>query len=206
MRYILDSNGYIESVSCTPIVCNNKGCTEYTGNVPEGYSSLEEWATTANVRAYKVVDGQLVYDSAKDTELQNLYKTEGNINYIEARVYSGQSVAKETLATIQYTPINKLGNGIGLSNGVITINNSNIKLISINAATRNTTWTNGGISMYLFVNGENKATNVMQNTTDGVLNATVPVAKGDQIEIKIYCSVAVKLENQAWSYLNVLAM
>ena len=76
MRYILDSNGYVESVSCTPFFCNNKGCTEYTGNVPEGYSSLEEWATTANVRAYKVVSGQLVYDSAKDTELQNLYKNQ----------------------------------------------------------------------------------------------------------------------------------
>lgn len=78
MRYILDSNGYVESVSCTPIVCNDKGCTEYTGNVPDGYSSLEEWATTANVKAYKVVNGQLVYDSAKDTELQALYESESN--------------------------------------------------------------------------------------------------------------------------------
>ena len=77
MRYILDDNGYIESVSCTPFFCNNKGCTEYTGNVPDGYSSLEEWATTANVRAYKVVNGQLVYDSAKDTELQNYNKELG---------------------------------------------------------------------------------------------------------------------------------
>ena len=76
MRYILDDNGYIESVSCTPFFCNNKGCTEYTRDTPEGYSSLEEWATTANVRAYKVVDGQLVYDSAKDTELQNLYSSQ----------------------------------------------------------------------------------------------------------------------------------
>lgn len=37
MRYILDDNGYIDSVSCTPFECKGKGCTEYTGAIPEGY-------------------------------------------------------------------------------------------------------------------------------------------------------------------------
>lgn len=78
MRYILDSSGYIESVSCSHIECNNKGCTQYTGSVPSGYSSLQEWATTANIRAYKISSGNLVYDATRaaelEAELNNGYK------------------------------------------------------------------------------------------------------------------------------------
>lgn len=70
MRYILDDTGYIYSVSCNPFECNNKGCTGYTGAIPDGYDTLEQWATTANIRAYKVIDGQLVYDAAKAAELE----------------------------------------------------------------------------------------------------------------------------------------
>lgn len=70
MRYILDDSGYIYSVSCNPIECNNKGCTGYTGAVPEGYDTIEQWATTANIRAYKIVDGQLVYDANRAAELE----------------------------------------------------------------------------------------------------------------------------------------
>jgi hypothetical protein len=70
MRYILDDSGYIYSVSCNPIECNNKGCTGYTGAVPEGYDSLEHWATTANIRAYKIVSGNLTYDSTRAAALE----------------------------------------------------------------------------------------------------------------------------------------
>lgn len=82
MRYILDDSGYIHSVSCSHIECNNKGCTEYTGTVPSGYSSLQEWATTANIRAYKIVNGDLTYDSARDAELKAAWAKTGRIeNY-----------------------------------------------------------------------------------------------------------------------------
>lgn len=70
MRYILDSSGYIESVSCNTFECNDKSCTEYTGTIPEGYSSLEAWATTANIRAYKIVNGNLSFDKTRDEALQ----------------------------------------------------------------------------------------------------------------------------------------
>ena len=70
MRYILDDSGYIYSVSCNPIECNNKGCTGYTGSVPEGYDSIELWATTANIRAYKIVNGNLTYDADRAAALE----------------------------------------------------------------------------------------------------------------------------------------
>jgi hypothetical protein len=70
MRYVLDDLGYIEAFSCNPIICDNKTCSAYSGTTPEGYSSLQEWAQTANIRAYKIVDGNLTYDEARATALE----------------------------------------------------------------------------------------------------------------------------------------
>lgn len=70
MRYILDNLGYIEAVSCTHIECNNKSCQEYTGTIPDGYSSFAEWAEKVNIRAYKIVDGNLTLDTARAAELE----------------------------------------------------------------------------------------------------------------------------------------
>lgn len=78
MRYILDNNGYIEAIAFgSAIICNNNSCTEYVGTIPDGYSSLTEWAENANIRAYKIVSNNLIYDSAKDAELQAQWATEG---------------------------------------------------------------------------------------------------------------------------------
>lgn len=77
MRYILDNFGYIEEVTFGGLIeCNDKSCTEYIGTIPEGYETLEEWQCNANIRAYKIVDGNLVYDAAKDNELQSLFDKE----------------------------------------------------------------------------------------------------------------------------------
>lgn len=76
MRYILDDNGYIDSVSCTPFNCKDKSCTEYTGEIPSGYESIAEWAQNANIRAYKVVEGNLTLDEVKAAELEAEWATE----------------------------------------------------------------------------------------------------------------------------------
>ena len=81
MRYILDDYGYVEEVAFGGYIeCNNKGCTEYVGTVPSGYSSLEDWHEKANIRAYKVVDGNLIYDADKDAELEAIYEEEAGNN------------------------------------------------------------------------------------------------------------------------------
>lgn len=81
MRYILDDLGYIEEVTFGGLIqCNNKSCTEYTGKVPEGYESLEEWDLEANIRAYKIVDGNLVYDDKRDAKLQEQCEIEAEKN------------------------------------------------------------------------------------------------------------------------------
>lgn len=70
MRYILDDQGYVEIVSCNPIECESKSCTEYKGLIPLGYYSLEEWAAKANIRAYKIVDGTLTYDAERAAAIE----------------------------------------------------------------------------------------------------------------------------------------
>lgn len=76
MMYILDDLGYIQEFSSNHISCNNKNCIEYKGTIPSGYSSLEDWAINANIRAYKIVNGNLSYDDNRDRELQEEYKTD----------------------------------------------------------------------------------------------------------------------------------
>jgi hypothetical protein len=76
MRYILDSEGYVKLCSKTEIACDNDTCTAYEGDVPEGYESIEEWVLNANINAYQVIDGQLVYDADKDAKLQEKWVLE----------------------------------------------------------------------------------------------------------------------------------
>lgn len=79
MRYILNDSGFIETISFTyEIECNNKTCIEYTGSVPTGYESLAIWSETANINAYKIVDGNLTYDSDEDARLQELWETQSH--------------------------------------------------------------------------------------------------------------------------------
>lgn len=84
MRYELNNEGYVLNVF---FGCSSGNCTGYEGDVPEGYNSLEEWADTANIRAYKIVDGNLVYDENKDKELQAQYEKENEENCLATKAY-----------------------------------------------------------------------------------------------------------------------
>ena len=66
MRYELDENGYICKVF---FGCLSGTCTKYEGTVPAGYTTLEEWVQNANIRAYKIVDGNLTHDAERDAQL-----------------------------------------------------------------------------------------------------------------------------------------
>lgn len=67
MRYIVNADNYITAISfgCY-IECQDDGCTEYTGSVPTGYASLDEWYADEAEKLYrwKIVDGQLTLDSS----------------------------------------------------------------------------------------------------------------------------------------------
>jgi hypothetical protein len=87
MRYILNSNGFIETISFNYMVeCNNKLCTEYTGTVPTGYENLAIWSEKANINAYKIVEGNLTFDSEEDARLKSLWISQQNENDISIEV------------------------------------------------------------------------------------------------------------------------
>lgn len=77
MRYELDANGYVLKVF---FGCASGACTGYTGEIPSGYSSLEDWNENANIRAYKVIDGNLILDSNRKKELEALCNQEAEDN------------------------------------------------------------------------------------------------------------------------------
>jgi uncharacterized protein Veg len=149
MRYILDDNGYIYSVSCNPIECNNKGCTGYTGSVPEGYDTIEIWATTANIRAYKIVDGNLVYDADKAAALEAEWNQCGSIasQLIKTAVYemteltlnggNNHTITFSGVAIEGYTPIGIIQ--VDTSNNSITLQKFSLWSTNAYITIRNTT-------------------------------------------------------------------
>lgn len=81
MRYILDTDGYVAYASVgNEIECDGESCVLYSGTVPEGYTSIEDWMSEANINAYKIVDGNLVLDSARLAYLEAKEKSEENDN------------------------------------------------------------------------------------------------------------------------------
>lgn len=67
MRYIVNSNNYVVAVSFgSEVAYNSSECTEYTGRVPSGYGTLEEWhaAEGEKLWRWKVVSGNLTLDSS----------------------------------------------------------------------------------------------------------------------------------------------
>lgn len=67
MRYIAADTGRLLYVSFgADIACDGQECTEYTGEIPEGYASLEAWyvAELETFYRWKVVDGQLTLDES----------------------------------------------------------------------------------------------------------------------------------------------
>lgn len=62
MRYIVNASNYITAVSFgCEIECQDNECTEYTGSVPTGYTSLEDWYAKESETLYrwKIVSGKL---------------------------------------------------------------------------------------------------------------------------------------------------
>lgn len=111
LRYILDKNGYVCHASLGGlIVCELGECTEYIGEVPSGYTSIEEWydKEIEKLNAWKIVDSNLVYDETKYKELQSLYKVQEEENscashkWVKDRLKVSSSVVTDELSSAKY--------------------------------------------------------------------------------------------------------
>ncbi len=94
MRYIADSNGYVKEVSFgATIVCEGRGCTEYTGLVPSGYSSLMDWFTRECETLYRwqIVGGNLTL-AATAPEPEAAWKMFPGVEYRTDRMMFGAAI------------------------------------------------------------------------------------------------------------------
>lgn len=98
LRYILDKEGYVCHASLGGfIVCNLGECTEYKGEVPDGYETIEEWhdKEIERLNAWKIVDGNLVFDENRSYKLSILYEQQNNENSCVTRKEMGMASTEE---------------------------------------------------------------------------------------------------------------
>ncbi len=105
LRYILNNEGYVYNVSFGGlIVCEFGECTEYNGEIPDGYATLEEWhdkqVEERKLNAWKVVDGNFVFDENKCNELQLLYETQEEENALATHDWVRKQAGKESAIII----------------------------------------------------------------------------------------------------------
>ena len=129
MRYILTSDGYIDEITFgATIECKDQTCIEYTGTIPNNYSSLEEWVIgeEGKLNAWKIVDGNLVFDNAKYNELQSIYeKQEKDNSCVTHKEIAGVSSNIKDLYISKNSSADKI---ITLNDGAnLTMNKINIK-------------------------------------------------------------------------------
>ena len=92
MRYKLDVNGYVIAVS---FGCYLDGCAEYTGTIPIGYNSLEDWATYSCVNAYYIDNnGNLALDQEKLAEIRRKEAQEkvDNAPLLRKDIYQSEAI------------------------------------------------------------------------------------------------------------------
>lgn len=110
LRYILNNEGYVFNTSFGGlIVCELGECTEYTGEIPDGYETLEQWHDTQieknQLNAWKIIDNNLVFDENKLKDLQARWKVEEEDNtlathkYVRDKLKVSSSVVTDEIAS-----------------------------------------------------------------------------------------------------------
>lgn len=93
MRYIVNESNYITAVAFgCELACQGYECVEYTGSVPTGYTSLEDWyaGEGEQLHRWKVVDGELTQDSTATAPVD---KTIFDLIYPVGSIYLSTSPA-----------------------------------------------------------------------------------------------------------------
>ena len=199
MRYRIDGNNYITDVYFN---CHSGYCTAYVliedggkGTIPDGYISLEDWAENANIRAYKIVDGNLVFDPNRDEILRTQFEKEEEDNrYVCHKEISNlTNIVKSDNADNYLTSISKLSNLVEvtdsnkfastniklLANENVT-NKVNIKfnngnLLTNDATSKNESGISFGVNSDKTININGTATNDIEYDIGGTPNNTKPI-------------------------------
>ena len=127
LRYILDKDGYVCHASLGGlIICDLGECTEYNGEVPEEYEDIKDWydAELERINAWKIVDGNLVFDNAKYSELLIKWEAEATANrlvkYNELFELESDIENLKAINQEQYGTSNRNGKVISIANALQT--------------------------------------------------------------------------------------
>lgn len=132
MRYELDENGYITNVY---FGCASGTCMAYEGEMPDGYEDLQDWyeSNYEILNAWFVSDGNLVYDAARATALQETYAEEEDANGLVHRyeIYGLEEKINQNSETLkeQYQTSTLTGNLIEVDNSKAL--SPNIKITNV---------------------------------------------------------------------------
>lgn len=115
IRYILNSDGYVCHASLGGlIVCDIGECTEYNGEVPNGYKTIEEWLDSEidKLNAWKIVEGNLVFDENKYNELQRKCEKEEEENALATHKWVRNQLGKSSQVVIDEFSNNASGTSL----------------------------------------------------------------------------------------------
>ena len=186
LRYILDKDGYISHASLGGlIICDLGECTEYTGEVPTGYETIEEWydGELEKLNAWKIVDGNLAFDNARYSELLNMWNKQAEDNKIlhkndiyeisEKINQNDTSLKEQYITSIANGKIVELNNANTLSPNILISNVScydynKIKLIATNENILPNTATSQTINGVEFTKNEDRSITINGTPDDEI--------------------------------------
>ena len=119
LRYILDKNGYVCHASLGGlVVCDLGECTEYEGEVPNGYSTIEEWfdGESDKLNAWKIVEDNLVFDENRYNDLQKQYEIETEKNASATHEWVRNQLGKSSQVVIDEFTNNIIGTSLVVLN------------------------------------------------------------------------------------------
>lgn len=109
MRYEIDNKNYIVNVY---FGCYGTECIEYTGDIPENYETLTLWAENENINAWKIVDGNLVFDANKAAELELKCELENRQNKPATQKYVDDKVKVSSNYVSDELSVEKVGGSL----------------------------------------------------------------------------------------------
>lgn len=167
LRYILNEEGYLYNASFGgEISCELGNCTEYKGEIPEDYETIEEWldGEIERLNAWKIIDENLVFDVARYEELKAQWEQEEKDNRLVKynELYEIESDIEDLKAINQeqYGTSNREGKIISIANALQTC--PYLKLTNIEPYKSN--------SIKLIINGKNILPNeATSQTISGII-------------------------------------
>ena len=109
MRYEIDDKNYIVNVY---FGCYGTECIEYTGDIPENYETLTLWAENENINAWKIVDGNLVFDANKAAELELKCELENRQNKPATQKYVDDKIKVSSNYVSDELSVEKIGGSL----------------------------------------------------------------------------------------------